>query len=393
MPLTDVALRALKPAASSRKLFDGRGLYIEVNAAGSKRWRLKYRFFGKEKRISLGVYPDVGLKAAREACEEARRLLARHVDPSAARKAARFAHTAVATNTFEAVAREWFAKQQETWAPNHSSRVLGLLENDLFPYLGSRPIADITAPELLVHLRRIEQRVVERAHRALGNCGQVFRYGVATGRCERNPAADLRGALQAFHSRNFAAPTDSKTFAPLLRALYAYEGSLVVSRAMRLAPLVFVRPGELRKAEWKDIDLGEGEWRYTSSKTKQPHIVPLARQAVAIFRELFPLTGRGRYVFPCATSKDRPMSDNAILVGMRRSGITKEELTGHGLRATARTILDEVLQFRPDIIEHQLAHTVKDPNGRAYNRTAHLDARRAMMQTWADYCDKLRTSA
>ncbi len=392
MPLTDVLVRSLKPGDRKRKIFDGGGLYLEITPAGAKGWRLKYRFQSKEKRLSLGVYPDVGLKDARAAREQARKLLAEGIDPSAARKAAKLADACRGMNSFEAVTREWIVSQKAGWASSSRDNALSLFENDLFPVLGTRPIAEITAPELLVAIRRIERRVLGRAHRALSLCGQVFRYAIATGRCERNPGADLRGALPPYKGGNFAAPTEPNTFAPLLRALYAYKGSLPVSLAMRLAPMVFVRPGELRKAKWADIDFETAEWRYISSKTKKPHIVPLARQAVEIFRELQPLTGRGTYVFPCRTSKNRPMSDNAVLIGMRRSGIEKEELTGHGLRATARTILDEVLGFRPDFIEHQLAHKVKDPNGTAYNRTAHLEKRRKMMQAWADYCDKLRST-
>lgn len=385
MALTDVALRSLKTNIP-RKIFDGRGLYIEVTAAGNRLWRMKYRFAGKEKRLSLGGYPEISLKAARALHAEHVALLARGIDPSAQRKAA----AEVPGGTFEAVAREWIASREPTWAAGNTQRIKSLFENDLYPQLGSRALAEITAPELLLVIRKIERRVLERAHRALANCGQVFRYGVATGRCERNPAADLRGALPPYKSGHFAAPTDPKLLAPLLRAMYSYEGTPAVTAALRLAPLVFARPGELRRAMWADMDLEAAEWRYVASKTKVPHLVPLARQAVDILRELQPITGRSPFVFPGGRSKFRPMSDNAVLAALRRSNIAKEDLTGHGLRATARTILDEVLGFRPDIIEHQLAHAVKDPNGRAYNRTAHLEERRRMMQAWADYLDNLR---
>lgn len=245
-------------------------------------------------------------------------------------------------------------------------------------------------------IRRIEQRgALETAHRALGNCGQVFRYAVATGRAERDPTGDLKGALPPVKGTHFAAVTDSKKVGEVLQAIDAYEGTLIVRCALRLAPLVFVRPGELRHAEWADIDLDAAEWPYTVSKTNTQHIVPLSRQAVEILQELNPLTGQGQYVFPSARNPkgDRPMSDNAILAAMRRMGISKEEMSGHGFRAMARTILDEVLGFRPDFIEHQLAHAVRDPNGRAYNRTAHLPERRKMMQAWADYLDKLKAAA
>jgi integrase len=264
----------------------------------------------------------------------------------------------------------------------------------VFPWLGGRPIAEITAPELLSMARRIESKgAVETAHRAVQNCGQIFRYAVATGRAERDPTGDLRGALQPAKSTHMAAITEPREAGELLRTLDAYQGTLTVRCALQLAPLVFVRPGELRAAEWKDIDLDAAEWRFTASKTGTGHIVPLSRQAVAILREVQPLTGEGRYVFPSARTSERPMSDNAVLAAMRRLSIAKEEMCGHGFRAMARTILDEVLSFRPELIEHQLAHAVRDPNGRAYIRTAYLPERRTMMQTWADYLDGLKSGA
>lgn len=394
MALTDTAIRNAKPGDKTIKLFDERGLYLEVSPAGGKWWRLKYRFDGKEKRLSLGVYPDVSLKDARERRDAARKLLADGTDPSENRKAQKSARADRAANSFEVVAREWYAKYSATWAKDHGNRILRRFERDIFPWIGGRPIAEITAPELLAVVRRIEDRgALETAHRALGNCGQVFRYAVATGRAERDPSGDLRGALPPVKGEHFAATTDPKRVGEILRALDGYQGTLTVRCALRLAPLVFVRPGELRKAEWTDIDLDAAEWRYTVTKTNTPHIVPLSRQAVAILRELQPLTGRGQFVFPGARSNGRPMSDNAILAAMRRMGIGKEEMSGHGFRAVARTILDEVLGVRPDYIEHQLAHAVRDPNGRAYNRTAHLPERRKMMQQWADYLDKLKAGA
>ncbi len=394
MPLTDTAIRNAKPAEKPYKLFDERGLYLEVTPTGGKWWRLKYRFSGKEKRLSLGVYPDVSLKDARARRDEARKLLANGIDPSENRKVQKAVKQDRASNSFEVVAREWFAKHTPNWADHHSDRIIRRLERDIFPWIGGKPIADVTAPELLAVVRRIENRgALETAHRALGNCGQVFRYAVATGRAERDPSGDLRGALPPVKGEHFAATTEPKRVAEILRAMDGYEGTLTVRCALRLAPLVFVRPGELRKAEWSDIDLDAAEWRYTVTKTNTPHIVPLARQAVAILRELHPLTGRGRFVFPGARSVERPMSDNAILAAMRRMGIGKDEMSGHGFRAVARTILDEVLGVRPDYIEHQLAHAVRDPNGRAYNRTAHLPERRKLMQQWADYLDKLKAGA
>lgn len=394
MPLTDTAIRNIKPGVKSIKLFDERGLYLEVSPSGGKWWRLKYRFDNKEKRISLGVYPDISLKDARDRRDEARKLLANGVDPSENRKAIKSTRMDRAANSFEVVGREWFAKYSPTWASNHGVRIIRRFERDIFPWIGGKPIAEITAPELLSVIRRIENRgALETAHRALSNCGQVFRYAVATGRAERDPSGDLRGALPPVKGTHFAAATDPKRVAEILRAMDGYEGTLTVRCALRLAPLVFVRPGELRNAEWTNIDFEAAEWRYLVTKTNTQHIVPLSRQAVEILLELQPLTGNSRFVFPSARSHQRPMSDNAILAAMRRLGIDKEEMSGHGFRAVARTILDEVLGVRPDFIEHQLAHAVRDPNGRAYNRTAHLPERRKMMQQWADYLDKLKVGA
>lgn len=390
MPLTDTAVRNAKPGAKPAKLFDERGLFLIVSPAGGKWWRLKYRFDNKEKLLSLGIYPDVGLKEARDRRDDARKLLAAGIDPGAHRKARKSARTDRAANSFEVVAREWFAEHSGSWAKGHADKIIQRLERDVFPWIGGRPVADVTAPELLTVVRRIKDRgALETAHRALGNCGRVFRYAVQTGRTERDPSSDLRGALPPVRGEHFAAVTDPTAVGELLRTLSGYQGSFTVACALRLAPLVFVRPGELRKAEWANIDLEEHEWRYTVTKTDIGHIVPLSRQAVAILKELQPLTGRGRFVFPGARSKDRPMSENAILAAMRRLGIAKDEMSGHGFRAMARTILDEVLGVRPDYIEHQLAHAVKDPNGRAYNRTAHLPERQKMMQEWADYLDSL----
>lgn len=396
MPLTDTAVRNAKSADKARKLFDSGGLYLEVAPSGGKWWRLKYRFDGKEKRLSLGVYPDVSLKDARDRRDDARKLLANEIDPSENRKAKKAAKVERAANSFEVVAQEWFAKHSTHWSDNHANRTIRRLERDIFPWIGGLPIATVTAPQLLDAVRRIENRgALETAHRALGNCGQVFRYAVATGRAERDPSGDLRGALPPVKGEHFASVTEPKKAAEVLRALDGYEGTLPVCCALRLAPLVFVRPGELRHAQWEDIDLDAAEWRYTVTKTKTQHIVPLASQAIEILQELQPLTGRGRYVFPSARNPkgDKPMSDNAILAAMRRMGISKDEMSGHGFRAMARTILDEVLGFRPDYIEHQLAHAVRDPNGRAYNRTAHLPERKKMMQNWADYLDKLKAGA
>ncbi len=394
MPLTATAVRNVKPGAKPLKLYDERGLFLQVTPSGGKWWRFKYSFDAKEKLLSLGVYPDVSLKDARDKRDAARKLLAEGIDPSNNRKAQKSSRQERAANSFEVVAREWYAKFESTWAKNHSNRIIRRFERDIFPWIGGRPIAEATAQELLAVVQKIEKRgAIETAHRALSNCGQVFRYAISTGRAERDPTGDLRGALTPAKGEHFAAITEPKQVAELLRTLDGYQGTLTVACALKLAPLVFVRPGELRAAEWSHIDLDAAEWRYMVTKTDTAHIVPLSIQAIGILRELHALTGNGRFVFPSARSYSRPMSDNAILAAMRRMGISKDEMSGHGFRAMARTILDEVLGVRPDLIEHQLAHAVKDPNGRAYNRTAHLPERHKMMQQWADYLDKLKAGA
>nr|VFJ69957.1 MAG: Integrase [Candidatus Kentron sp. FM] len=392
MSLTDTEIRNAKPRTKDYRLSDGEGLAISIGTKGQKWWRFRYFYRGTEKMLSLGVYPKVTLSDARKRRNEARELLEKGINPSENRKAQKSAQAERSANSFEAVAREWFAKHSPGWAKTHSSRVISRLERDVFPWMGGSPISGIMPPELLTVVRRIEERgALETAHRVLQICGQIFRYAVATGRAERDPSADLRGALPPVKGKkHFAAVTEPKRVGELLRALDGYQGTFPVICALRLAPLVFVRPGELRRAQWADIDLETAEWRYTVTKTETDHIVPLSRQAVAILTELQPLTGRGRYVFPSARTNDRPMSDNAILSAFRRMGIPKDEMSGHGFRAMARTILDEVLHFRPDYIEHQLAHAVRDPNGRAYNRTKYLPERREMMQQWADYLDDLK---
>jgi integrase len=397
MSLTVTAVRNAKPANKTRRLYDERGLYLEISPSGGKWWRFKYRFDDKEKRLSLGTFPDVSLSDARERRDAARKKVANGVDPSEHRKAKKAARKSKQENTFEVVAREWHARQSSKWSPQHAEKVLRRMEQNLFPWLGNEPVASIKAPDLLSTLRRIEGRGLnETVHRALSDSSRVFRYAIVTGRADYNPATDLRGALEPLKKTNhLAAVTEPAEVARLLRTLAGYEGSVIIQSALRLAPLVFVRPGELRQARWEDIDLEAAEWRYLVTKTNTQHVVPLSKQAVSILEELYPVTGRGQYVFPNARSPrgDRPMSDNAILVALRTLGIGKDEMTGHGFRAMARTILDEVLGFRPDFIEHQLAHAVRDPNGRAYNRTAHLTERKKMMQEWADYLDKLEVGA
>jgi len=391
MPLTDVLVRTAKPAAKPQKLFDGGGLFLLVHPNGSKYWRWKYRFLGKEKLLAAGVYPDVPLRQARARRDEWRTLLASGVDPGETRRAQRTAADERAANSFEVVAREWLAKRD--WVPNYRIKVEAWFENDVFPWIGARPVDELGAPDFLSMLRRVEKRgALESAHRIMQNCAQVMRYAIAIGRASRNPVADLKGALTSAPERHHAAITDVKEIGGLLRAIDDYKGGHVTRCALKLAPLVFVRPGELRHAEWREIDLEDAEWSIPAEKMKMgaAHVVPLSQQALAVLRELQPATGRGRYVFPGGRSIQRPMSDNALNAALRRMGFDKETMTAHGFRAMARTVLDEILQFRPDIIEHQLAHTVKDPNGRAYNRTAHLEERRKMMQAWADYLDARR---
>jgi integrase len=393
MSLTDIAVRNAKPREKPFKLSDEKGLYLQVEPSGSKLWRLKYRYVDKERKLALGTYPEVTLAQARERQLDARRLLANGIDPGEHRKQAKRAAKVAAANTFEAIAREWFLKFSSGWAKSHSSKVLLRLENNLFPWLGSRPIAALEADELLETIRRVEARgALDTAHRCLGYCGQVFRYAIATSRAKRNPAADLRGALPPTHAKHFASITDPEGVGELLRAIEGYRGNLLTRLALRLAPLTFVRPGELRSAEWAHFHMNDAEWRIPAErmKMKEDLIVPLSRPAIAVIEELQPLTGNGRFLFPSEYGRSRPMSENTINAALRRLGYSNDEMTGHGFRAMARTMLDEVLEYRVEWIEHQLAHEVKDPNGRAYNRTAFLAGRKEMMQGWADYLDGLR---
>jgi integrase len=390
MPLSDTATRNAKPKDKPYKLADEKGLYLLIKPAG-KYWRLDYRFDGKRKTLALGVYPDISLKEAREKRDEARKQIAQGVDPSAERKATKTAQT----ESFEAVAREWFAKFAPSWAESHSDKIMRRLERDVFPWIGARPVREITAPELLAVLRRIETRgALETAHRAHQNCGQVFRYAVATGRAERDPSADLRGALPPADEKHHASITDPKAIGALLRAMDSYQGAFVVRCALRLAPLVFVRPGELRGGEWSEIDLDGAEWRIPAHRMKmrETHIVPLSVQAVAILRELHPLTGTGRYLFPSERTDARPISENTVNAALRRLGYSKDEMTGHGFRSMASTLLNEQGWHR-DAIERQLAHAERNAIRATYNYAEHLPERRRMMQAWADYLDGLKNGA
>lgn len=411
MPLTDIAIRKAEPGPKPRKLADGRGLYIELAPAGGKWWRLKYRVDGKEKRISLGVYPEVGIKAAREAADAARALLKQGMDPSTQRKTVKGLQAAKraavereecglpAENSFEAIACEWFATRKEEWADKYSDKIMGRLQADVFPFIGREVVGAITPPMLLAVLRRIEARgVIETAHRTLEHCSQVFRYAVATGKTESNPARDLKGALKRAMPTHFPAITDPERLGELLRAMEAYKGSAVVRAALHLMPLVLLRPGELRMASWDEIDLDKAVWTVPAARMKRvkagkihgkPHVVPLSRQAVRILRDLHPVTHMSPFIFRGERNHDRPMSDATVNAALRAMGFTAEEVTGHGFRATARTMLAERLGIAENVIEAQLAHSVKDALGRAYNRTEFLHERTTMMQTWADYVSTL----
>jgi integrase len=397
MALGDTFVRQVKHSGkpSGDKYTDGGGMYLLVGPAG-KYWRMDYRFDGKRRTLALGVYPEVSLAKARQRRERAREQLADDIDPGVAKREEQRAKADAAANTFEAVSREWLEKTANKRVAVTQAKVTNWLEKDVFPFIGKLPISTIRAKDVLDKVaRRMEARGIhESAHRIVQICSQVFRYAVAVGLVERDVTVDLRGALVSVDKTSYAAITDPKQVGQLMRSIRSYEGHPTVQAALQLSPLVFVRPGELRAAEWSEMDLEAGEWRIPGPrmKMKVEHLVPLSRQAVRILRELQPISGHGRYVFPSIRTGERCMSENTVNAALRGMGYAKEVMTAHGFRATARTIMDEVLGERPDLIEHQLAHTVKDPNGRAYNRTAHLPARREMMQRWADYLDELATS-
>ncbi len=392
MPLTDAAVRNASPREKQFTLYDAEGLFLLVKPNGSKLWRWKYRVDGHEKRLSLGVYPKVSLKAAREARDGYQTDLRKGIDPGAAKKVVK-AEEKAQGETFELVSREWHKKFQPTWTPGHAARILVSLEKDAFPWLGIRPIREITAPKVLAVARRVESRgAVETAHRLVGNVGMVFRYAVASGLADSDPTRDLRGALSPTNEKHHASVTDPKAVADLLRAIESYSGSLVTRCALRLAPLVFVRPGELRHAEWSEINIDAAEWRIPAHKMKMrtQHIVPLSRQALAVLEELRPLTGSGGYLFPSERTSERPMSENTVNAALRRLGYTKEEMTGHGFRSMASTLLNE-LGWNRDAIERQLAHAERNNVRAAYNFAEFLPDRRKMMQAWAEHLDALRT--
>lgn len=395
-PLSDIQVSKAKAKESDFKLNDGYGLYLLITPTGGKLWRFDYRHEGKRKTMAFGPYPAVSLADARQRREDAKKLLANGVDPGEMKKSIKQAKVALEENSFETVAREWHTKFSGQWSAGHAATIMDRLTRDVFPWMGTSPVSEIKPVDLLAVLRRVEGRgALETAHRIRTICGQVLRYAVATGRAERDAAADLRGALPPVREKHHAALTDPKEVADLLRAIEGFQGTFHVKCALKLSPMLFARPGELRQMEWAEIDFEAKQWNIPAEKMKMKvaHIVPLCKQAVAILKELQPLTGFGRYVFPCHRAPLRPMTNNAITAALRRMGYTSDEMTGHGFRAMARTILDEVLQVRPDFIEHQLAHAVKDPNGRAYNRTAHLVERKKMMQLWADYLEGLKQGA
>ncbi len=396
MPMTAIAANQAKPKDKPYKLADEKGLYLQVMPNGGKYWRLKYRFGGKEKVLALGVHPEIGLKEAREKRDDARKLISGGIDPSDVKRIQKAIQGEATENSFKAVALEWFTRKMADKSQGHQDRTMRALEKDLFPMIGGHPIGGITPPQLLAALRRIESRgAVETAYRAKQTAGQIFRYAVASGRAERDPSHDLKGALATHKKKHLAAITDPKEVGKLLVAIDSYTGTPTVKAALQLSPLLFCRPGELRQMEWTEIDWDKAQWELPAEKMKmgQPHVVPLSRQAQDILQEIQRLNGTRRHVFPSARGASRPLSENGVRTALRTMGYDNDTMTPHGFRAMARTILDEVLGFRVEWIEHQLAHAVKDANGRAYNRTSHLEQRRDMMQKWADYLDRLRLEA
>jgi len=402
LPLTDMQVHKAKPADKEYKLSDGGGLLLLVTPTGGKLWRLQYRYGGKQKTLALGSYPIVSPVEARKLRDDAKKLLANDIDPSEYKKAkkaaivnAEAASIAYAENTFEKVAREWHEETRHKWSDNHAGRILRRLELDIFPFIGAKHITEIRTPEMEDLLKRVAIRTIETAHRLKIACDMVFKYAIRREKTLLNPVAPLTGVLPSVKHKHMAAPTGPKQVAELLRAIDGFTGSFVVMIAMRLAPLLFCRPGELRHMEWMDIDLNAKQWNIPGEKMKmgKSHIVPFSNQAVALLKEIQPVTGSGKYVFPCQRTPLRPMSENAVNAGLRRMGFGKDEITGHGYRAMARTMLQEQLNFDPVIIEAQLAHKVPDKLGEAYNRTTFIVQRFRMMQKWADYLDELKAGA
>ncbi len=394
MALSDVTLRKAKPQDKPYKLTDEKGLFLLVNTKGGKYWRLKYRFEGKEKLLALGTYPALSLMEARNKREEARRLLADNTDPALVKHLAKRSNLEAAENSFKLIACEWHAKYSKSWSPGHADRIFTRLENDIFPWVGNKPISKIGAYELLTVLQRIENRgAVDTAHRALQNCSQIFRYAVATGRAEQDPTINLRGAIPPAKQKHYPTIIDPKEIADLLRTIDGYEGHFITRCALRLAPLLFVRPGELRNAQWSEINFDNAEWRIPAKKMKMriPHIIPLSAQALSILREVHALTGNRVYVFTGIRGSDRPMSDATVNAALRRLGYAKDEITGHSFRSIASTILNEQ-GWNRDAIERQLAHSEQNNVRAAYNYAEHLPLRKKMMQYWSDYLQSLVTN-
>ena len=392
MKLTDTFLRGLKATDKVQKHSDGGGLYLHVSPTGGKLWRLGFRFEGRQKTLSIGAYPAVGLKDARQRREEAKEQLAKGIDPCAHKQATKAAVRIKATNGFEVVAREWFAKHSHGLAESHSKKILSRLEKQIFPIVGSKPIDEVEAADLLRIARHAEAKgTVETAHRLVQLCGQIFRYAIVTGRAKHDISADLRGALQKVTVTHMATLTDKKRIGQLLRAIDSYTGFFPMKCALQLAPLVFVRPGELQKAEWAEIDLAAAEWRLPASKMKmkQVHIVPLSLQALAVLENLQPYTGLGRFLFPSPRTDTKPIAEESLLVALRSMGFTKEEMTVHGFRGMASTLLNEQ-GYNRDWIERQLAHGERNNVRAAYNYAEYLPERRRMMQEWADFLGNLR---
>ena len=387
--LTDTAIKSTKPKDTPYKLSDGGGMYLLVKPNGGKYWHLAYRFNNKQKLLSLGVYPEVSLKDARKKRDDAKKLLAQNIDPSEAKKEEKRLSILQAANTFEIVANEWLSKRT-----NLGSKTLKTYQHYLsyaFEAFGYKPVHEVTSPDVLAVCRKLEAKgTIETAHRVKATCGQVFRYAIATGRATYEPTQALKGALQPVITTHQAAIVDPLLVARLMQDIQGYEGHYTTVYALKLAPLVFVRPSELRGAKWADIDLDAKEWRYFINKTKTEHFVPLSTQAVKLLADLKAISSNSPYVFPSIRSNQRTMSENTINAALRRLGYTKDEMCGHGFRAMARTILDEVLGCPFEVIEMQLAHAVKDANGRAYNRTKYREQRHKMMQGWSDYLDGLR---
>ena len=391
MPLTDTLIRSARPKAKPYKLSDGKSLYLLVNKTG-KYFRFDYRFAGKRKTLALGVYPNLSLVEARKMHAAARQYLESELDPAQFRGRIRQHQPGQTANSFETIAREWFSCNLQTWTPGHATTIMRRLERNIFSWHGSQAIESITASELLTTLRRIELRgTIETAHRVKQICSQIFRYAIATGRAERDPCADLRGSLMSTQSKQMAAITDPVQIGALLRAIDAYQGHALTRWALKFAPLVFVRPGELRHAEWTEIDIKGAQWKIPAEKMKSriPHIVPLARQALTILRKIEPISGHGRYVFPSLRTIERPMSNNTILAALRRMGYAKDEMSGHGFRIMAERLLYEQ-EWSAFIIERQLARGGK--NDRQVPRTyaQYLPQRHKMMQAWANYLDSLK---